>query len=341
MKVLLVGSNKSWAIERYYVQYLRKIGANVNHFTSADMVSDWYGKNIFNKLLFKSGVMRSYGRVNKELIRQAYDYNPNIILVFKGMEIYPHSLETLGKEFRLANYNPDHPFIISSKGSGNSNVTKSVGLYHLHFCYHTGLQNQIQKQYNIPTAFLPFGYELTDQDYKFVSSEPEVNKVCFVGNPDQIRIETIKTIADSGSPIDVYGHGWNKTALSDVKHVKIFDAVYGTDLWKTLRRYRVQVNIFRKHNIGSHNMRTFEIPAVGGIQLSPFSEEQALFFNEGKEVFFYKDHRAMIESIKKILSLSNEDAFIVRNNARERSVNSGYSYYDRACTVFNTFKSML
>jgi spore maturation protein CgeB len=341
MKVLLVGSNKKWAIEKYYAKYLRQLGVDINHFTSADMVSDWRGKSILNKILFKTGIMRGYERINKELISLAYDYKPDIILIFKGMEIFPGSLETLRKDFRLTNYNPDHPYIISSAGSGNSNVTNSVSLYHLHFCYHSGLQTQIQQQYNIPTAFLPFGYELSNHDYNLAANEQELNKVCFVGNPDKTRVETIQAIAESEVPVDVFGHGWQNTALKNLDNVKIHDAVYDEELWKTLRRYRVQVNIFRKHNIGSHNMRTFEIPAVGGIQLSPRSEEQMQFFKEGEDVFFYNDKSELIESIKMILSLTEEQALNVRSNARQRSVNAGYSYKDRAFTVYNTFKSML
>ena len=59
------------------------------------------------------------------------------------------------------------------------------------------------------------------------------------------------------------------------------------DFWRKNQEYRVQLNLFRQYNEGSHNMRTFEIPAVGGIQLTEYSTEQADFFKEGEEIFSF------------------------------------------------------
>ncbi len=341
MKILLAGSNRSMAIERHYVHYLRLLGADVLHYPSADIAADFYGAGIVNKLLFKTGIYTGYKPVNEALINKAYAYSPDLILVFKGMEIFPETLEKLGKDFRLANYNPDHPFIIVSKGSGNNNVTSSVGLYHCHFCYNRQLQQEIETKFNIPTVFLPFGFELPDSDYPAVSSEPEMMRACFLGNPDETRRQYVLALAQNGVPVDVYGHGWAKTGISKQAGVQVFDAVYGLECWKKLHQYRLQINIFRKHNNGSHNMRTFEIPAAGGIELSPFSEEQAGFFKEDQEIFFYNSREELISKAKKILAMTDTETATIRNAARKRSVQSGYRYADRAATVYGTAKKMM
>ena len=88
-------------------------------------------------------------------------------------------------------------------------------------------------------------------------------------------------------------------------------------------------------------MRTFEIPAVGGIQLAPYSDEQASFFEEGKEIFFFKNDEEMIANIRKILALPLSEVDSIRIAARKRSLDSGYTFTDRASTVYNTFKAML
>jgi len=341
LKILLVGSNKHYAIERYYVKYFKELGAEVFHFPSADIVFDFHSKNIINKVLFHSKIYSAYGPVNRQLINVAHSFNPDIIWIFKGMEIYPETLNLLRKDYKLVNYNPDHPFIIPGPGSGNANVTMNVGLFHLHFCYQRSLQQQIETEFGIQTVFLPFGFELSDDVYQSVKNTNEIKKVCFIGNPDKIRIETIKHIAEKGFEIDVYGHGWNKTNLKNHRNVTVSDAVYGSDYWSKLMQYRVQLNIFRIHNIGSHNMRTFEIPAVGGIQLAPYSKEQSLFFEEGKEIFLYKDDKSLLDKINTILALTTHETNIIRNNARQRSIISGYSYADRALLVFKTFKSLI
>ena len=338
MKILLVGSNFDYAIERYYVRYLKQFGARINHFPAPDIIFNYHSRNIFNKVLFKTKIKTGYAHVNKRLMQIAYDYKPDVIWVFKGMEIFPDTLEKLKKDFWLANYNPDHPFVITSSGSGNNNVTRSVGFYHLHFCYHTGLQQQIEKTFNLPAVFLPFAYETTDMVYEDQNNIDEINRVCFQGNPDKYRARKIEMLTEAGMEVDAYGIGWHHTALQHNSRVRLFNIASRPEFWKLNQQYRVQLNLFREYNNGSHNMRTFEIPAVGGIQLSPYSHEQTLFFDADKEIFFFNNDHEMVESAKKLLSLNQNEAMTIRSAARKRSIESPYTFRDRAQTVFDTFK---
>jgi hypothetical protein len=342
MKVLIVGSNNQSAIERFYMKYLQQYGATVFHYDAYDIVFAYHSKNILNKILFKTKIKTGYAGVNKGLLEMAAKVKPDIIWVFKGMEIYPATLVTLKQQgFKLANYNPDHPFIIAGSGSGNKNVTDSVGLYDLHFCYHNDLQKEIEERFSIPTVSLPFAYESTEVVYTDPAAIKPVNKVCFQANPDAYRAETIALLAKNGFEVDVYGIGWQRTTLPGVPGVTICDIATREQFWKMNQSYRVQLNLFRKHNFGSHNMRTFEIPVVGGIELTPYSEEQAGFFEEGREIFFFRDNDEMIGRVKQIMDMSEAQANAVRVAARQRSLSSGYSFADRAQTVFNTFKRLL
>ena len=88
-------------------------------------------------------------------------------------------------------------------------------------------------------------------------------------------------------------------------------------------------------------MRSFEIPAAGGIQLAPFSTEHASFFEEGKEIFLYRNPEEMLQLAGELLQKSKENTGIIRQAARMRSCESGYTYKDRALTVFNTLQKML
>ncbi len=341
MKILLVGSDFEYGIEQYYIKHLRELGSEIVHYPAPDLVYRYRSSNLVNKILSKAGLRKGYRKVNKELIRLADHIKPDIIWIFKGMEIYPDTLKLLGAKYKLANYNPDHPFIISGPGSGNKNVTSSVGLYDFHFSYNLSLQKQIGESFHLKTAFLPFGFELPEADFLLAQQQPEINAIGFIGNPDKTRVNRIALLAANGFRVDVYGHGWHRTSLSKLKNVNIYDAVYGNEFWWKLRQYRVQLNIFRKHNGGSHNMRSFEIPAAGGIQLTPFSDEQALFFEEGKEIFFYRNEEDLLKQAGNLLSASAAEAAVYREAARKRSVDSHYSYYDRARIVQENFKNLI
>jgi spore maturation protein CgeB len=210
----------------------------------------------------------------------------------------------------------------------------------MHLCYSRSVQQRIEKEYGIPTAFLPFGFELEEEVFNEIKNQSEILAACFIGNPDKIRVEHLIFLAKSGLQIDVYGHGWNRF-LPKLPNVRIFDAVYEKDFWRTLHSYRLQINIFRPHNRGSHNMRSFEVPASGTIMLAPDSSEHREFFQPGEEIFTYSSKRELVAQARFILELSAQEASRIRDNARQRAVNSGYSYRNRAFQACRAIEQLL
>lgn len=328
-KILLVGSDSPWAIEPIYQKYLRELGVETALFAARSIFFDYYYASLFNKLIFRSGLSTIYQKINQQLLQETDQFRPQVIWVFKGMEIMPGSLVTLRKKgYRLVNYNPDNPFLFSGKGSGNKNITESLNLYDLHFSYNAEIMEQLQAIENTRASYLPFGYDLTDEMLQHSRMQPEIIRCCFLGNPDPIRATLIRQLAEAGIEIDVYGNNWN----TFVSHpaVKTFPAVYKDDFWKTLFKYRVQLNIMRVHNLQSHNMRTFEVPGVGGIQLAPDTPEHRAFFVPDQEIFLYRDIQECCVKAKELLSLNAEDAAAIRERALQRCIRSGYSYRNRA-----------
>ena len=328
MRVLIAGSDEVWSLERYYARYLKDAGVQIYTIPVQSIFYSYYNKRLINKVLFKLGFSR-IGRVIESRMRaMVEETRPDILWVFKGMELSPELLIWIrGRGIRLVNYNPDNPFLFSGKGSGNKNVTDSIGLYDLHFSYDRSICNKISQDYDIPCRILPFGFELPEELYRHCREQKETVKLCFLGNPDEDRAAFISRLADD-FPIDVFGTGWGNF----VRHEKItiYPPVYGEDFWKTLCRYRVQLNLMRVHNLHSHNMRTFEIPGVGGIGLLPRTPDHEAFFEEGKEVFLYGDMPECKEKVAVLLKMTPGEATEIREAARSRSVGSGYTYHDRA-----------
>ncbi|MBN8681326.1 MAG: glycosyltransferase family 1 protein [Chitinophagales bacterium] len=331
-KLLIVGSNALWAIENIYARHLNGLGLQTSIFNCSSFIERSLNTRVFIRL----GFNHVYKQVNTELIRVCLVEKPDIVWIFKGVEIFPetlHKLKTLG--IYLANYNPDHPFIRTFTSSGGKNIPESVPLYDKHFCYSRALVTQIETEYQISSEWLPFGFELSEQQYQQALAEPEVLRACFLGNPDKKRASIIQMVAKEGIPIDVYGHGWQKW-LKPSRNLGIYDGIYQDEFWKTLRKYRVQLNIFREHNEGSHNMRTFEVPAVGGVMLAPESEEHQYFFQKETECFLYYNQQDLMNQIEKILQLNKVQN--MRDIARKKSINFNYSYYYRALDVMKSFR---
>jgi len=329
VRLMIVGSDRIDAIENFYVKYLKLQGVDLSFLPAHTWFYEYYYRGLLNKLAFRAGISGIYRRINREFRKMVMEFQPSVIWIFKGMEIFPGSIEwAKARGIRLVNYNPDNPFLFTGRGSGNGNVTRSIGLYDLHFTYNLEIKKRLEDQFHARTSFLPFGYEIDNDMYEKCAGQEEVQNGCFLGNPDAQRAGFIKSLADKGISLDVYGSNWNKWL--DHPNIRIFSGVYADEMWMVLRKYRVQLNLMRVHNEDSHNMRTFEVPAIGGIMLAPDTTEHRIFFTEGKEIFLFSDIETCVERMHMLLNLPAASADEIRRMARERSIAAGYSYKERA-----------
>lgn len=287
------------------------------------------------RIIFKLFPVILIRRMDRLFLRQINAFRPTVVLIFKGMEISRASLaEARRKGIRLINYNFDHPYIFFSRGTGNRFVREAIPYYDLHISYSSVIVKDLAQKFKVRTAWIPFGFHLSDEEYDNVvdARRPEINRACFVGNPDELRVATLKRLVENNVPVSVYGFGWEKF-LEAGKLIEIQTArkpgSFWSDpgeFWRVLRQYRVQLNFFRPHNEGSHNLRTFEVPAVGGILLTPESDEQKFFFKGQTEIFFYTSFDNLLAQCRYLMSADIKEIENVRTRARAKSVSHDYSY---------------
>ena len=338
MKLFIAGSDKVYAIENFYVKYLRKLGIEVFHIPAQSLFYDYYQKNVLNKVVYRTGLSSVLKEINRRFRNKIEAFRPDIIWIFKGMEIYPESIEwARSKGIPLVNYNGDSPFIFSGKGSGNENVINSIGLYDLFLTYNREDKKQMEAK-KVRSEILPFGFDLAEDLFEECEQIEEINRVCFLGNPDEYRGKFITHLARMNVRIDVYGHNWKRYVSHP--NIRICKPVYSVDFWRTLRQYRVQLNLMRPHNLSTHNMRTFEAAGVGAIQLAPATEDHELYFKENEEIFLFKDVESCADKIAEIKNLSIQQANWIRRNARQRSVGDGYSYERRSVQALSFLKML-
>jgi len=340
MRIYVVGSDYKWSIEKYYLEQWRQYdGVTVELFPMQNLFYDYYYKSLVNKIKYRLGISTILSIINTRLLEEIDGFSPDVIFVFKGFELLPSTLVKLAKKnIFLVNYNPDDPFVFSSPGSGNKNIKQSIPLYNLHFSYNRETARRINTQYQIPARELPFGF-----NYEFISelefSVSDKNTVAFIGNPDKVRVAFIKTLLRNDIKVSVFGEQWAR----HIRHENsmINGPVYGAELSPTIRDYRIQLNMMRPHNLMSHNMRTFEIPGAGGIQLAPYTLDHARFFEEGKTIFLYKSPSEAIEKIKFLKDLSNEQSAVLKQKAHQYTVDQGYTYKDRAAYAYQEIAGLL
>jgi len=335
LKILIVGSQKKWAIENYYHKYLNQLGHPTDLYPIHDFFYDFYYKNLVNRIWFKISPLSVYKKLNEDFLKFIATTEYHLIWIFKGMEIFPETLKMIKEtKVNLVNFNPDHPFYFSGRGSGNDNVYQSIRNYDLHLCYHPGVLDKIVNEYQIPGFQLPFGYE--PQTIRMPDENSEIRKACFIGNPDPIRIKLLQQLINWKVPLDLFGNQWQKYIKPD-SQTGIYPAVYQEEFMEVAPKYKVQINIFRPHNRGSHNMRTFEMPGAGCIMVAPESKDHCRFFDKD-EIGIYNDPKELKILIDNFISMSYDDAIEMRKRALKRSIASGYDYLHRTKSVIEIFK---
>ena len=340
MKILMTDSKNERLLAHYYAAHLRSMkDIDVGSLYYTDEFDNYY-RSIWNKAVYRIFPKWILDKINKGIIRSVEQFKPDLIWIIKGMEIYPETIQYAKKRgIKLVNYNPDHPFVFLSAGSGNDYVKNSIPLYDLHLSYSHQILRDLKQTHNISGKWLPFGYEISPETYESATHERENKRVAFTGMADETRKRVVDLIINEGIQVDLIGPGWKKF-YKPSSLINVFDGVYTNSFWNVLYKYRVQINIFRPQNINSHNMRSFEIPGVGGFMLAPYSAEHVEFFEPGKEAFFYKTDAELIEWANYILGLSDQEAGQIRVNARKRSESGGYSYSGRTVKALEYFKSL-
>jgi hypothetical protein len=316
--ILIIGSNYNWSLERIYRKELLNLGHKVELIPVQNWFYDYYYKYKLNKVIFRLGLSNILSRIQSQLFNEIGEKQYDLIWVFKGMELHPSTLRNLRLKNtkRLINFNPDNPFIFSSKGSGNKFITKSIMHYDMHFTYDKDVKIKIESEFGISCGLVPFGF---DSDV-LLNSElfliKEINAVCFIGNPDKYRAGILMDVLKQGLPLHVFGNNWEDFLTHP--NLKCHGPVYEHNYFNILRSYRVQLNIMRAHNLDSHNMRSIEITGCGGIMLAPKTSDHVRFFNENIEAYFYTDSESLIMKAKELLSLDFSKAMQIRMAASKK-----------------------
>ena len=136
------------------------------------------------------------------------------------------------------------------------------------------------------------------------------------------RLNFLKKIKKN---ISIHGNGWNKSIIRNVRQHTFYKSIFGIELSQVVSKSLVSLNILRKQDRESHNMKTFEIPAMGGLMLAERSLEQNFFFPEGKACFMYKNYKELIKKIEFIIA-NNEIASKIRKEGIKLSKKHTYSH---------------
>lgn len=344
MKILVVGDGHSAIHEVAVVGAFKKLGHQVESFYWQKYFSTFNPLASFlhraqNKFLIGPTIFR----LNRDLIKKAVEFGPELIFIYRGTHITPRTLIELKRllpKGRLFGYNNDDPFAHGHPPWLWRHFMNCVPIYDLVFAYrHHNLEDLIKggaKRVELLRSWfvseLNYPVSLSDEDKLKYECD-----VVFIGHFEHDgRLEYLEAIVEAGHRLRIFGppYEWNNLLLKSrvLRHLAPIHLVWNTDYIKAICGSKIALCFFSRLNRDTYTRRCFEIPATGTMLLSEYSDDMASLYSPGIEADFFKSKQEMIGKVKFYLgddSLRRQ----VAAAGRQRVINDGHDIVSRMAKV--------
>lgn len=263
-------------------------------------------------------------KINKEIYKTAFLYEPEIFFVEKAKFLYPETVRKLKKLFPKSiwlHFSPD-----DYQNPNNSNwhqrrnlkyfdriiTTKAHNVEWLKSCYGDRID-----------LVLSGGPEAMGN----ISNENYLYQISFIGQYESERAQSILKLSKYAK-IDVFGPDW-ELLEGYSENIALHPPVWGEDYINTIRNSNINLCFLRKANRDLSTTRTFELASVGALMVAERTDEHEKLFIENKEVLFFSDDDELRQVVQRIISEPNRlewDA--MRQNLLNKYKSSAYSDLD-------------
>lgn len=296
--------------------------------------------------IIQSGVVNSFKRFmvkaekvsNDKLINLCEGFKPDIIAVFKGKTIQKNTLLKIKEKIGcvLVHYSgDDHRNLYST----SRNMLESLPLYDIVFTYSHAYFKPLYKLQAKRVEYLPCAFD--EAIHSFEDSFPDnvlgfAHDVVFIGTWDKEREKTLSLLADLD--LGIWGPRWNRVS----RRSALYRCVKGGEvdakrMGKIYRASKVCLNIMRPQNQESHNMKSFEIPALGGFMLTNRTTEHLNIFEEGKEIACFDNVDELRSQVFKYIKENSIRKEMAKN--AQKKVRAYHSYTKRAARILDIVSS--
>jgi len=301
-------------------------GHIVSIFDFTKIVPGISDRKIFNRI--KRRVFTSFyeWQVNATFLRQAKVEKPDVIIVSKGLNLYPRTVEELSQlGGKLINWNPDDFF--NSKNT-NDNLVNSVRYYDLVVSSRPHLFQEYQEHgikkslfvdwYYVPELHFPrqtsFKYDLT-----------------FVGSWSPLREEFISHIV---TPIDIWGGGWERSSLKFKSLHRVNSKIVSqVEMSSIFSESKYNLNLITHENRDYSNLRFFEVCASGGLLITEKNESSMSYLVDREDCLMYDT----VDDVNKML-VSEFDFGAIAASGYQKIVGGKNSFADRVDQLLNVIQ---
>ncbi len=270
---------------------------------------------------------RANRALQQEILRLAETSNCEVLIASKGMNITPDTLAWFRKrDIRSAVWFGDN----AAKEPYRLWVLRVGPLWDHFFSFDASILTQLPstghaKPHTLSVAVDPAVFELQElsaEDHRLFDCQ-----VCFIGAVYPERVKILEQVQDLD--LKIFGWpGWKKTSLARFYH----GPLNGPESVRAYRCAQISVNMNARPFARGLNLKTFEICASRGFQLSDVPPDLYNFFEPEREVATFSPDATFRDRVRYWLNHSDQ---------RHRIADAGYARVVRDHTMRNRVREML
>lgn len=236
------------------------------------------------------------------LIKEAEAFRPDVVIVVKGLEIPAAVLQILQKAgSRLVNTLTDSPVVYP--GVGDRAKLDSLGAYDLVVTFGRSFVPVLYQMGARRVERLPFAYDPALHYPRQLTLEEErryASPVAYVGSWGPLQERWLSAMIPFC--LRIYGIGWGHLPLGHPLRACVGQAGWGEEFPKAVAGAKAIANFIRAEHNCAHSMKTFEVPACGGVHFVNRTEEQLDFFAEGEGTVYFDTPEELTDKVRYGLS---------------------------------------
>jgi spore maturation protein CgeB len=252
---------------------------------------------------------------------------PSLILAVKAPYLHPETIcdlrRCLGIPF--VNYYPDNPYCgvpwdPRKTSAQRHDLVDVLREYTYVWLWQPEIAARLRHD-GVTASYMPFATD-TEIYHPHPASQlqacPECHgdhRVVLIGQHNTKREDHVGSIRTHS--VALWGARWNRVSPDFARRHRVHRAeTFGAASSHLYSRAAVSLNIIDDLNMPGHNMRTFEIPASGGVMLSTYTREQAEIFPEDEAACYYRHTEELDSKIDRLLQDRSLRDRISRNALR-------------------------
>ena len=301
-RILIVGNAHRGNLEASYEAAFRQLGCEVGVFNLARAV-DSYARlgragRVFNHFVPVEAWVR---KANRDLVMKVIEWRPGVVLVIGQHPVRLGALAQLqtGTSARMGLVWPDPLVNLEDSMASCLPVLDAV------FTYCDRSVDSFRRLGARAVEWVPLAGDPHLHSQVTPSSAERAlygADVTFIGGWRPEREAVLATL--TGLDLKIWGPEWDRRCAANARVLKAWQGrpLVGAEFSAAVATSKVNLNIIDPSNPSAANMRFFEIPVAGGLQVCSACPEMSGVFRDREHLFYYQEAAELRTLLHRLLA---------------------------------------